>query len=121
VAIARTVFFRRVRSVLIRADGGGLIAHTLQFDYEIRSPDEAFDELPAGKVDDEMLDLAMHIIKTKAGRFEPKKFDGATPPQRLARGLEEHGHDARQRDRDGEGIECTHGRHISAVPRIGSI
>jgi DNA end-binding protein Ku len=75
VAIARTVLFRRVRSVLIRADGGGLIAHTLQFDYEIRSPDEAFDELPAGKADDEMLDLAMHIIKTKAGKFDPEKFD----------------------------------------------
>ena len=60
---------------LIRADGGGLIAHTLQFDYEIRSPDEAFDALPAGKVNEEMLDLAMHIIKTKAGKFDPKKFD----------------------------------------------
>jgi DNA end-binding protein Ku len=75
VAIARTVLFRRVRSVLIRADDGGIIAHTLQFDYEIRSPDEAFDELPAGKVDEEMLDLAMHIIKTKAGKFDPEKFD----------------------------------------------
>jgi DNA end-binding protein Ku len=28
-AVARTVLFRRVRSVLIRAHGGGLIAHTL--------------------------------------------------------------------------------------------
>jgi non-homologous end joining protein Ku len=26
-------------------------------------------------VDEEMLDLAMHIIKTKAGRFDPEKFD----------------------------------------------
>jgi DNA end-binding protein Ku len=26
-------------------------------------------------VDDEMLDLAMHIIKTKAGKFDPAKFD----------------------------------------------
>jgi DNA end-binding protein Ku len=75
VAIARTVLFRRVRSVLIQAHDSGLIAHTLQFDYEIRSPDEAFDELPPGKADDEMLDLAMHIIKTKAGKFDPKKFD----------------------------------------------
>jgi DNA end-binding protein Ku len=31
VAIARTVLFRRVRSILIRAHDGGLIAHTLQF------------------------------------------------------------------------------------------
>lgn len=73
--IARTVLFRRVRSILIRAHDGGLIAHTLQFDYEIRSPDEAFDELAAGKVHDEMLDLAMHIIETKAGKFDPERFD----------------------------------------------
>ena len=36
-AVARTVLFRRVRSVLIRAHGDGLIAHTLNFDYEVRS------------------------------------------------------------------------------------
>jgi DNA end-binding protein Ku len=75
VAIARTVWFRRVRSVLIRAHGDGLIAHTLNFDYEVRSADEAFKELPAAKADGEMLDLALHIIKKKAGRFDPKKFD----------------------------------------------
>jgi DNA end-binding protein Ku len=75
VAIARTVLFRRVRSVLIRAHGDGLIAHTLNFDYEVRSADEAFKELPAAKADGEMLDLALHIIKKKAGRFDPKKFD----------------------------------------------
>jgi DNA end-binding protein Ku len=49
VAIARTVLFRRVRSVLIRAHGGGLIAHTLNFDYEVRSAEAAFGELPDAK------------------------------------------------------------------------
>jgi DNA end-binding protein Ku len=75
VAIARTVLFRRVRSVLIRAHDEGMIANTLSFDYEIRSSDEAFRDLPAVKVDVEMLDLALHIIKTKSGRFDPEKFD----------------------------------------------
>jgi DNA end-binding protein Ku len=28
-----------------------------------------------GKADDEMLDLALHIIKKKAGRFDSEKFD----------------------------------------------
>jgi len=51
-AVARTGLFRRVRSVLIRAHGEGLIAHTLNFDYE-----------------------ALHIIKKKAGRFDPTTFD----------------------------------------------
>ncbi|MBV8779303.1 MAG: Ku protein [Alphaproteobacteria bacterium] len=74
-AIARTVLFRRVRSLLIRAHGAGMIATTLNFDYEIRSSDEAFAELPEVKADKEMLDLARHIIRTKAGRFDPEKFD----------------------------------------------
>ncbi len=64
-----------MRSVLIRAHGEGLIANTLNFDYEVRSADEAFGELPAAKADDEMLDLALHIIKKKAGQFDPTKFD----------------------------------------------
>jgi DNA end-binding protein Ku len=42
-AIARTVLFRRVRSVLIRAHGGGLIAHTLNFDYEAPLPPDLRD------------------------------------------------------------------------------
>jgi DNA end-binding protein Ku len=74
-AVARTVLFRRVRSVVIRAYGAGLIAHTLNFDYEVRPAEDAFGELPAGKADDEMLDLALHIIKKKAGQFDPEKFD----------------------------------------------
>jgi DNA end-binding protein Ku len=59
------VLFRRVRSVLIRAHGEGLIAHTLNFDYEVRPAEEAFSELPVPKADDEMLDLALHIIKKR--------------------------------------------------------
>src|SRR3546814_6773010 len=39
-ALARTVLFRRVRTVLIRAHGDGMIANTLNFDYEVRSAEE---------------------------------------------------------------------------------
>jgi DNA end-binding protein Ku len=74
-AVARAVLFRCVRSVLIRAHGAGLIAHTLNFDYEVRRAEEAFGELHASNADHEMLDLALHIIEKKAGRFDPKKFD----------------------------------------------
>lgn len=74
-AITRTVLFRRMRTVLIRAHGRGLIATTLNFDYEIRSSEEAFKEMPEIKVEGEMLDLAKHIIGTKKGEFDPAKFD----------------------------------------------
>ena len=74
-AIARTVLFRRMRTVLIRAHGRGLIATTLNFDYEVRSSKEAFKAVPQIKVEGEMLDLAKHIIGTKKGDFDPATFD----------------------------------------------
>lgn len=73
-AIARTVLFRRMRTVLIRPHGKGLIATTLNYDYEVifkeglRGNAEAEDE-------GEMLDLAKHIIGTKKGDFDPATFD----------------------------------------------
>ncbi|AYM65766.1 Ku protein [Agrobacterium fabrum] len=74
-AIARTVLFCRVRTVLIRPHGKGLIATTLNFDYEVRSSQEAFEELPDLKIEGEMLELAEHIIGTKKGSFDASTFD----------------------------------------------
>lgn len=74
-AIAHTVLFRRMRAVLIRPHGPGLIATTLNFDYEIRSADEVFAEIPRTRIKGEMLDLAKHIIQTKHGEFHPQGFD----------------------------------------------
>ena len=73
-AIARTVLFRRMRTVLIRPHGKGLIATTLNYDYEVRSSKKAF-EMPKIKIEGEMLDLAKHIISTKKGDFDPATFD----------------------------------------------
>ncbi|HWA48700.1 MAG TPA: Ku protein [Dongiaceae bacterium] len=74
-AIAHTVLFRRMRAVLIRAHGPGLIANTLHYDYEIRSAKDAFSDIPKTKIKGEMLELAKHIIDTKRGKFDPQKFD----------------------------------------------
>jgi len=74
-ALARAVLFRRVRTLLVRAHGDGLIATTLNFDYEVRSSDEAFDGLAKPKIEAEMLNLAKHIIETKRGSFDPSEFD----------------------------------------------
>ena len=74
-AIAQTVLFRRVRTVLIRAHNDGLVATTLNFDYEVRSAKEAFGDVPELTIKGEMLELAEHIIKTKMGKFDVTKFD----------------------------------------------
>jgi DNA end-binding protein Ku len=74
-ALARTVLFRRVRTLLIRAHDAGLVATTLNFDYEVRSAADAFDAVPELRIKGEMLDLARHIIATKRGAFDPAGFE----------------------------------------------
>ena len=74
-AVARTVLFRRMRSVLIRSAGDGLVAHTLEFDHEIRDAAAAFKDIAAPKIDGEMLELAEHIIRKKRGKFDPAGFE----------------------------------------------
>ena len=74
-AVAQAVLFRRVRTVLIRPLDDGLAASTLNYDYEVRSAKQAFSDIPAKKITGEMLDLAIHIIKTKKGAFDPREFE----------------------------------------------
>lgn len=73
-AIAQAVLFRRMRTVLIRPQGDGMIATTLNFDYEIRPAKDAFSDIAPLKIKGEMLDLAKHIIGTKKGTFDPTGF-----------------------------------------------
>ena len=73
-AVAQAVLFRRVRTLLIRPLDKGLAASTLNYDYEVRSAEQAFSDVPKKAITGEMLDLAVHIIKTKKGAFEPRKF-----------------------------------------------
>ncbi|MGA7196348.1 Ku protein [Roseiarcus sp.] len=73
-AVAQTVLFRRVRTVLIRALDTGLAATTLNYDYEVRAAKDAFADVPEIRIKGEMLELAKHIINTKRGAFDPAAF-----------------------------------------------
>jgi DNA end-binding protein Ku len=73
-AFAHAVLFRRYRGLMIRPSGKGLIAHTMNFDYEVRSAALAFDQISDIEIKGEMLDLAKHIISTKIGEFDPASF-----------------------------------------------
>ena len=48
---------------------------TLRYPYEVRKQDEYFDVIEDEKVPKDMLELAMHIVDTKRGKFEPLKFE----------------------------------------------
>ena len=47
---------------------------TLRYAYEVREASSYFDELPDVSVPQDMLKLAEHILKSKAGDFEPATF-----------------------------------------------
>lgn len=46
----------------------------LRYPYEVRDAAEYFDDIQDVKITKDMLDLAKHIVETKAGHFEPAKF-----------------------------------------------
>jgi DNA end-binding protein Ku len=73
--LARSLLFRRLRTLMIRPHETGMIASTLNFDYEVRDADDVFRAVPELKIEGEMLDLAEHIIATKQGEFDPRAFD----------------------------------------------
>ena len=55
--------------------GKGIMGVTLRYPYEVRDESEYFDDIPNAKITKDMLELASHIVKTKTGHFEPKKFE----------------------------------------------
>ncbi|WP_064709829.1 Ku protein [Rhizobium bangladeshense] len=74
-ALAEAVLFRRNRALLIRPHDSHIIATMLNFDYEVRSADTVFKDIPDIKFDKEMLELAGHIIETKRGSFDPSAYE----------------------------------------------
>jgi len=75
VGLGRVVLTRREHVVLLEPFDKGLLATTLRYAYEIRDQKDYFEDIPELKLPAEMLKLASHIVDTKAGHFDPKKFE----------------------------------------------
>jgi DNA end-binding protein Ku len=75
VGLARVVLNRRERIVMIEPRGKGLLVTTLHYKNEVRNADVYFEDIPDIKISDDMLDLAVHIVETKAAHFDPAKFE----------------------------------------------
>ncbi len=73
--LARIVLYRRERPVVIEPLDKGLLLTTLRYRNTVREPDSVLDDIPAVKVDADMIDLATHIISKKAGTFDPDTFE----------------------------------------------
>src|SRR6202035_1194393 len=75
VAVGKVVFTSREHIIALEARDSGMLGMTLRYPYEVRKQAEYFDEIPNEKVPKDMLDLALHIVDTKRGDFDPEKFE----------------------------------------------
>src|SRR5258707_10233590 len=75
VAIGKVVFTSREHIIALEARGKGMMGLTLRYPYEVRKEDEYFDDIPEEKIPKDMLELASHIVESKAGHFKPEKFE----------------------------------------------
>jgi DNA end-binding protein Ku len=73
-ALARVVLAKRERVVMLQPWDKGIMATTLRYPYELRDAKDYFGEIPELKVAPEMLQLAEHILETKAADFDPSQF-----------------------------------------------
>lgn len=75
LAIARLVMTSRERVVTIGARDKGMFVCTLRNPNEVRGTAEYFDNIPLGKPDPEMLELAQKLIEQKVTAFNPKDYE----------------------------------------------
>ena len=75
VALGRVVFTSREHLIALEPRGKGLLGITLRYPYEVRKEDEYFEDIPDEKIPKDMLELAAHIVETKAGHFAPEEFE----------------------------------------------
>jgi DNA end-binding protein Ku len=75
VALGKVVFTSREHIIALEARDKGLMGITLRYPYEVRDQNEYFDGIENEKVPKDMLELAIHIVETKKGKFQPEKFE----------------------------------------------
>jgi DNA end-binding protein Ku len=75
LAIARLVMSSRERVITIGARETGMFVTTLRNPNEVRGTAEYFGNIPVGKPDEEMLQLAEKLIEQKVKAFDPKDYE----------------------------------------------
>jgi DNA end-binding protein Ku len=74
VALARIVFANREHILAVEPWGKGMLGTTLRYDYEVRDEAEFFKGIPSPRINKDMIQLASHILDSKAGRFDASQF-----------------------------------------------
>ena len=87
--IGRVVLTSREHPLMLRSHGKGMVMMTLRPAGEVQADAEYFAEISESKPAKEMVDLAVHIIRQKSGRFDPKEFAGDRYQEALRRLVEQ--------------------------------
>ncbi len=74
VAIARIVMAHREHMMMLEPLGKGLLGTTLRYDYEVRKETVYFSRVPSPHISKDMVELASHILQSKATKFDPGQF-----------------------------------------------
>jgi DNA end-binding protein Ku len=74
VAVGKVVFTSREHIIALEARDQGMLGVTLRYLYEVRKQADYFEDIKDEKVPRDMLDLALHIVDTKRGEFQPQNF-----------------------------------------------
>ncbi len=74
VALARIVLTNREHVMAIEPFGKGLLGTTLRYPYELRDAEDYFEAIKSPRISKDMIELATHILDTKAAHFDPSKF-----------------------------------------------
>src|SRR3954470_1146909 len=109
VAIGKVVFTSREHIIALEARGKGMMGMTLRYRYEVRKEDEYFDDIPDEKIPKDMLELASHIVESKAGHFKPEKFEDQ---------YEDALKELLKKKQSGQQIEAPHDREPSKVVNL---
>jgi DNA end-binding protein Ku len=109
VAIGKVVFTSREHIIALEARDKGLLGVTLRYPYEVRKEAEYFDDIPDEKIPKDMLDLASHIVESKAGHFEPERFEDQ---------YEDALKELLKKKQSGQKIEAPHEREPSKVVNL---
>ena len=75
VALGRVVLSSREHVMAIEPRGKGLVGVLLRYPYEVRGEDEYFADIPDVDTPKDMVDIAAHIVMSKAGHFDPDDFE----------------------------------------------
>ena len=67
----RVVLAKRERPILVEPFGKGLRGMTLRYAHEVRDAEEYFAEIPDLTLPRGLREIAEHILRTKAGSFDP--------------------------------------------------